>query len=261
MNGLAHWQENNDAYLTAALNWLRLKLLRLAGIGQIIAAPPAPFAPPPSAETKRSFRNWFASEPAPGATEPILLPPASDAVTEEQLAEAAAAMDKAAECDPPPALVILSRRLNLSRFEQELILLCAAMELDTRLPALCAAAQDDAARRWPTFALGLTLFDEPVWEALSPERPLRYWRLLEINQPGALPLTASALRADERIVNYLKGLNYLDDRLAPLLTPVPAHEAALPPSQQAIVEAITTGLTASAAPPLIHLLGASAPSR
>jgi hypothetical protein len=28
------------------------------------------------------------------------------------------------------------------------------------------------------------------------------------------------LRADERIVNYVKGLNYLDDRLLPLLTPL-----------------------------------------
>ena len=56
--------------------------------------------------------------------------------------------------------------------------------------------------------------------SLSPERPLRYWRLIEINQPGAQPLVSAALRADERVVNYVKGLNYLDDRLMPLLLPV-----------------------------------------
>ena len=43
------------------------------------------------------------------------------------------------------------------------------------------------------FALALALFDDPVWNALSPQNPLRYWRLVEINQPGATPLTASAL--------------------------------------------------------------------
>ena len=129
-------------------------------------------------------------------------------------------MAEAAPIDPPPALVILGQRLGLSQFEQEILLLCAAMELDTRIAGLCARAQDDPDRPYPTFALALALFDDPAWDALSPERPLRYWRLIEINQPGATPLTTSALRADERIVNYLKGLNYLDDRLTPLLAPL-----------------------------------------
>jgi hypothetical protein len=60
-----------------------------------------------------------------------------------------------------PALVILSRRLGLVRFEEDVLLLCAAMELDTRTAALCARAQADPARA-PTFALALALFDEPV---------------------------------------------------------------------------------------------------
>ncbi|MEM6353974.1 MAG: ATP-binding protein, partial [Cyanobacteria bacterium P01_D01_bin.14] len=110
---------------------------------------------------------------------------------------------------PPPALLLLSQRLGLSVFEQEILLLCAAMELDTRIAGLCAQAQNNLNAPYPTFALAFALFDEPAWEVLSPERPLRYWRLLEITQPGAQPLTASPLRADERILNYLKGLNYL----------------------------------------------------
>ena len=86
------------------------------------------------------------------------------------------------------------------------------MELDTRIPAP-AVRPRKTGRPYPTFALAFTIFDDPSWDALSAERPLRYWRLVEINQPGATPLTTSALRADERIVNYLKGLNRLDDRL------------------------------------------------
>ncbi|MGB9176689.1 MAG: AAA family ATPase, partial [Methanoregula sp.] len=138
------------------------------------------------------------------------------------------------------ALIMLSRLFGLSRFEQEILLLCAGMELDTRIPALCARAQDTPNRPYPTFALALALFDEPRWDAVSPDRPLRRWRLLEISQPGAEPLTASPLRADERIVSYIKGLNTLDDRLAPFLTSCDdsADSGKLPPSQQGMVDKI-----------------------
>ncbi len=148
----------------------------------------------------------------------------------------------------------------MSDFELETLLLCAAMELDTRIAGLCARAQGDANRPFPTFALALSLFDEPAWDVLSPERPLRHWRLIEINQPGVLPLVASTLRADERIVNYLKGLNYLDDRLAPLLVPfdaVPGDEG-LPVSQQQAVDQAATYIEHSLGngqPPVVQLLG------
>ena len=85
--------------------------------------------------------------------------------------------------------------------------------------------------------------------------------MLEINQPGATPLTTSALRADERVVNYLKGLNLLDDRLAPLLAPFDVggnNQTALPPSQQAVVETIVNQLRQKrpgTRPPTIQLVG------
>ena len=76
-------------------------------------------------------------------------------------------MAQAEATDPPPALAILSQRFGLSRFEREILLLCAGMELDTRIAGLCARAQADPARPYPTFALALTLFEEPSWEALG----------------------------------------------------------------------------------------------
>ena len=57
-----------------------------------------------------------------------------------------------------------------------------------------------------------------------PSSPLRYWQMIEINQPGAQRLITSPLRADERIVSAMKGLNYLDDRLTPLLVPMERTE-------------------------------------
>jgi ATP-dependent 26S proteasome regulatory subunit len=164
------------------------------------------------------------------------------------------------DTETPSALELLSDRLSLSPFERNVLFLCAAMELDTRIAGLCARAQNDASKPFPTFALALALFDEPSWDALSPERPLRYWRLIEISQLGAQPLTSSALRADERIVNYLKGLNYLDDRVSSFIVPVEIDLAfaEVAPSQNAVVEVILRHWQrkiGAGALPIVQLLG------
>jgi hypothetical protein len=182
------------------------------------------------------------------------------------LAAAHAAMVEAEAGDPPPAAVILRQLLGLSPFELNVLMLCAAMELDSRTAGLCARTQPDLNRPYPTFALALTLFEDAAWDALSPERPLRRWRLIEINQPGAQPLTTSALRADERIVSYLKGLNYLDDRISPLVFAVPAAEGigALPLSQQRLVDSVTMCLRIGAEArhlPVVQLLGGDSASK
>src|ERR1700690_19956 len=229
MNESSVWQDNNSKYLSAALVWLHARLERRARrnpSGTSIDSSS-------TSESSRSLlRQPRATIPIPSASiSPRLSPPAQAEPAEETNVEAAAReMANAAKTQPPPALMIAAQRLGLTRFEQEVLLLCAAMELDTGIAALCAAAKQDELRPFPTFALALALFDDPSWDALSPERPLRYWRLIEINQPGALPLTVSPLRADERVVDYLKGLNYLDDRLAPLLSPfeIPEGEVEIP---------------------------------
>ena len=261
------WHEANNRYLTAALTWLRLLLEQRAGPESAavpitaLALPGAPAAPP--------SRRFFRRPPAPAGSAAPALPPAitpllpASAIPpiDERIAQAAAELDAAeAAADPPPALLLLGRRLGLSTFEREVLLLCAALELDTRFAALCARVLGDPARPSPTFALALALFEDASWDVLSPERPLRFWRLIEITQAGAQPLTTSPLRADERIVNYLKGLNYLDDRLAPLLLPLDPGDGGpdLPPSQQAVVATIIQHLQQAATVqqlPLVQLLG------
>ena len=174
------WTSKNTKHLTTSLAWLRLRLTGLV-------------------------ENVQKSDQG------------TQTIAETEVEEAAAAMLTVESVEPPPALVYLSRQFGLSRFEQETLLLCAAMELDTRTAHLCGLAQGDLQRPYPTFALALTLFDDPAWDILSPRRPLRHWRLIEIFQRDGQPLISSQLRADERIVNYLKGLVYLDDRLAPFV--------------------------------------------
>jgi len=260
------WQANNAQYLMVALAWLRGKLDRLARhVHEPIEIPVSATSPvQPPAQPGSFWKRWRGESPAqPQVMKPsVLLPsPGQSAAApdlEMQLASQLAEAEK--QTPAPPALAMLARRLGLSPFERDILLLCAAMELDPSVAALCARAQGDPARPYPTFALASTLFDAPAWDALSPERPLRYWRLLEINQPGGQPLTVSLLRADERIVSYLKGLNYLDDRLAPLLNPIDAPSATepLPPSQQSAADLISSELRqvkALGQLPVIQLLG------
>jgi hypothetical protein len=268
MNDSAAWHEGNAQYLSMALALLRTRLERRAAQDQIPISLAVPTTRPQTQEEPKPVRRSAGRRrSAEQPTETPASPPTVGLSSDEQVAQASAALlALVAKMDPPPALIILGRRLGLSRFEQEVLLLCAAMELDTGMASLCGRAQGDPNRPYPTFALALTLFDEPAWDVLSPERPLRYWRLIEINQPGGHPLSTSQLRADERIVNYIKGLNYIDDRLGPLLAPldVPAREAKLPPSQRDAAQTIALGLKQVPTGqnlPAVQLLGADGSSK
>jgi AAA+ superfamily predicted ATPase len=263
------WQANNNAYLAAALPWLRLRLTQLAqtamGNASALIVPAKPTdgnGASPSWVGRLLGRPHGSTAGLDSASLALLSGPAAEQA--EQIRRATEKMDQAADVQPPPALLLLAQRLGLTRFEQELLLLCAAMELDTRVASLCARAQDNPARPYPTYALALALSDQPSWDALSPHRPLRYWRLIEINQPGAQPLTTSALRADERIVSYLKGLNQLDDRVAMLLSPdgrLAAGDPALPSSQQAVADRLMRRLGAAMPPPIVQLAGTDSDSK
>src|SRR5262249_29966902 len=123
MTDTADWPQANDAFLSAALAWLRLRLERLPAWGQPSPPPPAPPAPaaPPQAS---SFRERFLRRsPAESAPPVLALPPASEAVTEAQIADAAKAMAAAEAIEPPPALALLAQRFGLSRFERDVLFL------------------------------------------------------------------------------------------------------------------------------------------
>ena len=272
MNDANKWQDDNARYLAAALNWVRLLLQRLATreSSHLQTTSTAVESPAPDAEPTL-FQRWFGQSTSDKASTtgnvPIgLLLPANDETLAAQITEAAKVMDEAAKMDPLPSLHLLAERFGLSRFEREVLLLCAAIELDTSIASLCNLAQGGINRPYPTFALALALFEQPAWEALSPERPLRYWRLVEINQPGAQPLTTSAMRADERIVNYLKGLNYIDDRLTPFLVPLNPLSSVrpLPESQEKAAAIIIRKLQVkkdSPQLPVIQLPGSDSASK
>ena len=143
---------------------------------------------------------------------------------EQNLREAAVAMPS------PPALEKLSEAFALSPFERSLLLLCAGVEFDSSFAALCAAAQGDQSRTFPTFSLAISALPDPHWSALTPAATLRRWRLIEVGVGSSLML--APLKIDERILHYLTGIQHLDDRLSGIVEPlqitgelVPSHAA------------------------------------
>lgn len=134
----------------------------------------------------------------------------------------------------PSALHQICASFKLSAFERDLVLLCAGCELDSAVLKLCATAQGDERRTYPTFSLALAALPNAHWSALSPSAPLRNWHLLEVG-PGD-HLTTSPLRLDERILHFLSGVNAPDVRLRGLLEPVPAPASPAPSQAKSAAE-------------------------
>ncbi len=158
--------------------------------------------------------------------------------------------------EAPPALERLSHLFGLSAFEQQVLLICAGMELDAGLAALCTTAQGASSPTGPTFSLALAAFPEAHWSALSPDAPLRYWRLIEVGSGSTL--VHSPLRIDERILHYLTGVSYLDEHLVGFVRPVHADRSALVPSHEALVariEAVWGQQAGAGQIPVIQLTG------
>ena len=150
-----------------------------------------------------------------------------DAADRGRLGELEAAMPA------PPALARLREAFSLSSFEEELLLLCAGVELDSELAEATARAQGGQLR--PSFGLALAALPDSHWSALAPTSPLRRWRLVEVEP--AETLTAAALRIDERVLHYLAGVRHVDARLLGLVEPIPSA-GDLPASRQHAAERI-----------------------
>lgn len=112
----------------------------------------------------------------------------------------------------------LCRIFQLSQFERDVLVLCAGMALDGEWENLCATANNNSHRNFPTFGLALAALPASDWSALSPMSPLRKWRLIEVGEGNSL--TTSPLRIDERILHYLMGIPHGDEKLLRFVTPV-----------------------------------------
>jgi len=229
-----NWAEANQRYLMACVDQVRRLLRDRLSPGE---------APESSLSAKESSpsRNRQKSGGKRGKK------PASDNAVEWTLPEA-------------PAIDALSVAFKLSVFERQMLLLLAAMELDSGFAELCAALQGNARRNYPTFSLALAALPEAHWSALSTQSPLRHWRLIEIGEGQTL--TTSPLRIDERVLHYLTGVNCLDSHLQGLARAVTLSDE-LPPSHQTVAYELLESLNdkTDAAQVAIQLCGDDAAGR
>lgn len=142
----------------------------------------------------------------------------------ERLREAERERDAAESRLPAPsALARVQRAFGLSDFERDVLLMCAAVELES------------SSMPQPSFGLALGALPGAHWSAIAPQSPLRRWRLVEL---GAGPVTSASLRIDERILHCLTGLRQLDDRVAPMVDAI--APAAIAPSAVQAAERIAS---------------------
>jgi ATPase family associated with various cellular activities (AAA) len=163
---------------------------------------------------------------------------------------------------PPYALERLCVAFSLSSFERDILLMCAGVELDSTFGTIVASAQGDSRKTCPTFSLALSALPDAHWSALTPDAPLRRWRLIELTSGDSL--TRSPLRIDERVLHYLAGVFHIDERLRGLVEAVSAQlsPSVLPESQHNQAEAIAQAWSAStAAIPVIQLCGDDATAK
>ncbi len=227
----ATWAEANQVYVRAELQRLRLFLQRRvrwlrhnwqqdpagAGHGMVISEA---LADRLLAGDQLDAEHRFYEEDAP-----------SRAITRslgELDGELLRRREGRTDAGGPPALEFLARLFGLEPFERDLLLLCLAPEEDPAFAALYAYAQDDVHARYPTVHLALSLLcpgpteRDAARRALRPSGPLRRFRMVSfVDGVVGAPPSWQPLRIDERIADYVRGINRLDETLVHLLEPVP----------------------------------------
>lgn len=207
------WRTQNAAWLTLQLRCLRLRLQRHA-LHLRRRAPAGPVT------------DWLV------AGEDIAAPAERDeeiqaldediTALEDEIEQFGARMGAEGA---PPALGMISELAGLSRLECQLLLLAGAPALDGAFAPAYTELHADSRRDRATLHLALSLFASPqdrllAADCLLPLRPLRRLRLLDLVDEDE-PLMLRGLTVDDRMADYLRGVNRLDGRLEPFLRQLP----------------------------------------
>lgn len=246
------WRELNDRYVTAAVAWVRALLVER--VSASLPSTPKPLG------RKRGF-FWWLFENHDDVVEAESIPVSRLSAESSASVADATAMMTAVQAEFEAAgtgssLAQLAYRFGLSTFEQNVLLLCLAFELDSQVGWMCGLIQDKPHRPFPTFGLTMSLFHGSEWIAIPPERPLRKFRLIEFRQPAGTPLFGAELQLEETVLHYLRGVPSLDSRLASIATPVKVFGDGLSHSQQAIIDRIYFALSGTeGSTTFVQLLG------
>lgn len=184
-------------------------------------------------------------------------PSASSYDAEAALAEAAEMLED--RWDSDPSLERLCQLFGLSTFERDILVLCSGLELDATIGPLCGMVQGDRQRPFPTLGLAMSIFPHSHWSALTPQSPLRHWRLVELGK--GLGLMQRPLQLNEGILHYIAGIHHLDEYLSGLVDPVQGTGALVPSHRQLALQLAETWLEPSKRLPILQLTGATPASQ
>jgi ATPase family associated with various cellular activities (AAA) len=244
------WREANGAWLCLALDRLRLRLQRRAL--WLEHREPAALDADWLLGADIGEREFLAQH-----GECRALQEAIDALGSRLDADAACLRSETAA----PALRQLSHLCGLSAFEEELLLLAAAPALDASFERLYAALQRDPHRPYPTLQLGLGLLLDTMEgrflavDALLPSGSLRRFQLLEMQGDGVglEPVPARALHVPDRVTDYLRGVNRVDERVRVHVRAAPRPLLTTP--HLSMVDTIAERLASAEQWPVINLVG------
>jgi ATP-dependent 26S proteasome regulatory subunit len=119
-------------------------------------------------------------------------------------------------------LANLQQYFELTRFDIDALLICLVVELDLRYERLYAYLHDDVTRKKPSVELLLNLLapsleqNVDARQRFSHDAPLLRFRLIEVLEDPSQspsPMLSKFLKVDERIVQYLLGIEELDKRI------------------------------------------------
>jgi len=122
----------------------------------------------------------------------------------------------------PSTLQRLSEIFDLSRIEQQCLILCLAAEIEPKYARVYAFLQDDITRKLPVMELALRLFRRTPEERVearvifSPQAALRRNKLIQFQDIQDLPgsLSQRWMKLDERIAAFLLETPGLDSSLS-----------------------------------------------
>jgi AAA+ superfamily predicted ATPase len=261
------WFAANLAYLEAQLSRLRLRLQRRV-LWLRTQWRDDPLQAYQGVVISEAQADWLLSGESSEAEARFYRDDREAGTISTRIAQAEAALQRDAATlapdFPPPAVEVLAHLFALGPFERDVLLLCLAPELDPTFERLFAYVQDDVNRKYVTPRLAATLLavDDSARHTAAgsflPEAPLRRFRLVLL-EPGvvpAAPLAARPMRLDDRIADYLRGVNRLDEGVAQLLHPLPSLPVV--GAQRDLVDGLQRLIewgTTSASPPVLNLTG------
>lgn len=120
-------------------------------------------------------------------------------------------------------LAHLAQIFSLTFFEEQVILICLAPEVDLKYEKLYAYLQDDVTRKSPTAHLAMKLLCASTAEmvraraAFSPQASLFRLQLVRFQEDGSAHSLGRGLKLDERILSFLLGTPGMEKELSACL--------------------------------------------